>query len=125
MTNLMKFLQFTVSAFSNHVFPRPVLVRSFHSSNIGHEKVRHCYRPQTKLRKGYVFTPACWDTPPGQTPPLDRHDPGQTPPPLQTATAADSTPPTGMHSCERLILPHFLWLVHTRIMRNLWCRYRG
>ena len=42
------------------------------------------YRPQTKLRKGNVFTPvcqsfcsqggclcpsACWDTPPGQTPP--------------------------------------------------------
>ena len=46
------------------------------------------YRPQTKLRKGYFFTPvchcvhgmgacpsACWDTHP-----LGRHPPGQTPP---------------------------------------------
>ena len=70
-----------------------------------------CYRPQTKLRKGYVFTPvyhsvhgggavcpsASWDTPPGQTPPA-RHPPGQ-PHPQQTATAADGTHPTGMHSC--------------------------
>ena len=60
-----------------------------------------CYRPQTKLRKGTVFTPvcqslcsqggvylsACWDTPPGQThptlpwadtPPADGHCSGRT-----------------------------------------------
>ena len=71
------------------------------------------YRPQTKLRKGNVFTPvcqsfctqggvcpsACWntppwaDTPPGQTPPLGRH------PSHKMATAADDTHSTGMHSC--------------------------
>ena len=34
-----------------------------------------------------------WQTPPGQTPAL----PGETP--LETATAADGTHPTGMHSC--------------------------
>ena len=58
------------------------------------------YRPQTKLRKGYVFTSVChsvhWggclpqcmleythpqaDTPTGQTPPFGRHPPGQTRP---------------------------------------------
>ena len=80
------------------------------------------YRPQTKLRKGNVFTPVCqsfcsrgvclsayWDTPtwthtPGQTPPppLDTPSPWAdtpSPPPspfLQTATAADGTHPTGM-----------------------------
>ena len=51
------------------------------------------------------------DTPlgrsPGQTPPVGRHPhpradtptPGQTSPLQQTATAADGTHPTGMHSC--------------------------
>ena len=53
---------------------------------------KHFYRPQTKLRKGYVFTPVCHSvhggmsapvhagihtspvhTPPGQTPPKSRH----------------------------------------------------
>ena len=58
------------------------------------------YRPQTKLQKGYVFTPvshsihrrggllgvcpsACWDTPPG------RYHPGQTP---RTDTPCADTP---------------------------------
>ena len=70
---------------------------------------QHNYRPLTKLRKGNVFTPvcqsfcsqggvclsACWDT----------HPPGQTHPPcpvhagIDSATAADGTHPTGMHSC--------------------------
>ena len=36
--------------------------------------------------------------PPGKTPPR-HHSPGQKSPPLQTATAADATHPTGMHSC--------------------------
>ena len=63
------------------------------------------YRPQTKLRKGNVFTPVCqsfcsWGglsqcmlgyTPLGR-PPLGRH-------PQQKATAADGTHHTGMHSC--------------------------
>ena len=67
------------------------------------------YRPQTKLRKGNVFTPVCQlfcsrgevsasvhaGIPPwAGTPPLGRH------PPVQTATAADGTHPTGMHSCS-------------------------
>ena len=30
---------------------------------------------------------------------LSRHSPGQTPPPPETATAADGTHPTGMYSC--------------------------
>ena len=40
-------------------------------------------------------------TPPWeQTPPGSRHPPQeQTPPPQQTATVADGTHPTGMHSC--------------------------
>ena len=33
-----------------------------------------------------------------------RHPPGQTPPPQQTANAADGTHPTGMHSCLKLHL---------------------
>ena len=45
------------------------------------------YRP----RQGNVF----WQTP---SPP-GRHPTRQTPPPPKTATAADGTHPTGMHSC--------------------------
>ena len=37
--------------------------------------------------------------PPSGRPPLVRH-----PPPQQTATAADGTHPTGMHSCINLVL---------------------
>ena len=87
----------------------------------------------TSLRQGNVFTSVCHsvhrgclgghppraDTslgrqPPGQThrvdTPLGRQPPGQTPLPgqtllaQQTATAADGTHPTGMHSCLMLIL---------------------
>ena len=49
-----------------------------------------------------VCPSACCYTPPRQTPP-GQTPPRQTPPgrhPQQTATAADSTHPTGMHSCE-------------------------
>ena len=123
---------------------------------------KHFYRPQTKLRKGYVFTPVCHSvhggmsapvhagihtspvyTPPGQIPPKSRHPLGSRhspkgdtlrevdtpleadtppgsrhpleadtprsrhppapgsrhPPPMQKATVADGTLPTGMHSC--------------------------
>ena len=47
------------------------------------------------------------DTPLGRHP-LGRHPPGQTPPgqtphPPKMATAADSTHPTGMHSCIKLL----------------------
>ena len=41
------------------------------------------------------------------------HHPGQTPPwedtPQQTATAADRTHPTGMHSCLNKYLSKMLW----------------
>ena len=40
----------------------------------------------------------------------DTHTPGQTPP-GQTATAADGTHPTGMHSCWSLFpQPNILWI---------------
>ena len=90
----------------------------------------HNYRPQRSC-EGYVFTGVCLstggvgvsvsvhagihppgadtlpgaDTPPEQTPPRgadtsprSRHPP----PPRDTATAADGTHPTGMHSCFNL-----------------------
>ena len=59
--------------------------------------IKYLLRPQQKLRKGYVFTGVCLSTGgrgvhhPGQTPP-------HTPPPRQTATAADGTHATRMHS---------------------------
>ena len=76
----------------------------------------HFYRPQQQLRKGYVFmgvwlstrvevyTPrqsdiSPWaDTPSGRQTPSWADTPWQTPR-QQTATAADGTHPTGMHSC--------------------------
>ena len=92
-------------------------------SNQGSETLHFCflsdfYHPKKKLRKGDVFTPVyqsfCsqgsrwvpapvhagthphWaGTPPAQTPP--RAD--TLPHPQQTATAADGTHPTGMHTC--------------------------
>ena len=60
---------------------------------------------QTKLRKGNVFTPVCQSfCSAGGGGCLPQcmlgytNTPGQTPP-QQTATAADGTYPTGMHSC--------------------------
>ena len=49
---------------------------------------------------GGRFKPSSW----AHTP-LGRHPPGPTPPLSETATAADGTHPTGMHSCicRRLI----------------------
>ena len=47
------------------------------------------YRPQTKLRKGNVFTSVCQEFCPRGIPPT----------PHQTATAADGTHPIVMHSC--------------------------
>ena len=70
---------------------------------------QHNYRPLTKLRKGNVFTPVCQSfcsqgvsasvhagihNPPGQTHPLCPVHAG-----IDSATAADGTHPTGMHSC--------------------------
>ena len=56
------------------------------------------------LFTGGVCLSACWDTtPPDQAqPPKTRHPPGtrhHPPPGAETATAADGTHPTGMHSC--------------------------
>ena len=83
------------------------------------------YRPQRSC-EGYVFTgvclstggvclSACWDTTPRNRPPREqtppqqtsladtsgRHPPGTPPvrPPGETATAADGTHPTRIHSC--------------------------
>ena len=77
----------------------------------------NCYRPQTKLQKGNVFTSVCQEFCPRgggctHTPWADTHPAGQTPhpppwpdtTPQQTATGADGTLPTGMHSCSVLIL---------------------
>ena len=52
----------------------------------------------TELRKGYGFTGVCHSVHRGMYPSMHwgRQPPGQTPP---TATAADGTHPTGMHSC--------------------------
>ena len=44
-----------------------------------------------------------WSTPREQTPPR-RRPPGSRPPPGETATAADGTHPTGMHSCLLLFI---------------------
>ena len=71
------------------------------------------YRPQTKLRKGNVFTSVChvFCVPPRQTRQTPPPTPDHTPPP-QTTNAADGTHPTGMHSCffficwKRSTLPH-------------------
>ena len=68
-------------------------------------------------------------SPTGQTPPLGRHPPGRHPPwpdnpppadnPLQTATAADGTHLTGMHSC-------FIRISHCHnLKRALCCRLFG
>ena len=45
-----------------------------------------------------------WPHPHGQTPTS-----GQTPPPRQTATAADGPHPTGIHSCLNINLVSYIW----------------
>ena len=67
---------------------------------------RHFYHPQRSC-EGYVFTGIClskggrvclsawWDTTPREQTPPEADTP-----PRDTATAADSTHPTGMHSCQ-------------------------
>ena len=83
----------------------------------GEQSRSNLYRPQRSC-EGYVFTPvchsvhmggvclsACWDTtPPPGVSPRSRHPPPGADPswagtPQQTATVADGTHPTGMHSC--------------------------
>ena len=94
-----------------------------------HEKeaILGFYRPQTKLRNGYVFTPVChsvhggW----GLSAPvhagiyrhLGRQPPGRRPlscpvhAGIHMATAADGTHPTGMHSCFSFFFAQLLWFL--------------
>ena len=59
------------------------------------------------------------DTTPGQTPPRQTPPPhGQTPPHQQTATAADGTHPTGMHSCLLKDCTYFMSVLCTFYSRN-------
>ena len=59
-----------------------------------------CYRPQMKLRKGNVFTSVCQEFyPQGACTPPWAGTPLADPPSQQTASAADGTHLTGMHSC--------------------------
>ena len=74
------------------------------------------YRPQQYLRKGYVFTGVCDSVQGG----VSQHALGQTPPhlgrhPPPTATAADGTHPTGMHSIS---LTFGFWGVSDAIVPN-------
>ena len=69
-----------------HLFP-------FDMSHAHNHYPLNNYRPQTKLRKGYVFTPVChsvhrgggicpsgfWNTPPWADTPLAKHPPGGDP----------------------------------------------
>ena len=64
------------------VLPRLILKEKSNSE----EYERYFYRPQTKLRKGYVFTPVRHSVHGGCLPPREADTP-----PQQTATAADGT----------------------------------
>ena len=60
---------------------------------------RHTPRQTPLGRHPHGHTPPLGQTPPSPgRQPLGRH----LPPPQQTATAADGTHPTGMHSCTKL-----------------------
>ena len=69
---------------------------------------RLCFYTCVSVHGGGGCLPQCMLGPPEQTPPRGRHPPEQTPPwqqtpptrTQQTATAADGTHPTGMHSCS-------------------------
>ena len=73
--------------------------------------------------QGGVCLSACWDTTPPstqeqappqeQTPPLGPDPPSRHPPPTQqTATVADGTHPTGMHSCFHMFFDLFRFRFH-------------
>ena len=85
---------------------------------------RLCFYTCVSVHRGVCLS-ACWDTTPPrsrqpppweqaapreQAPPLgagtpqNRHPPEQATPPQQTATVADGTHPTGMHSCFHNII---------------------
>ena len=72
-----------------------------------HAGIPHPPTPRDQVHP-WEQTPPGADTPLEQTPPGSRHPPGaDTPSPRDTATAADGTHPTGMHSClKRLCLTY-------------------
>ena len=89
------------------------------------------YRPQTKLRKGNVFTSVCQEfclqgggvhPPCRHAPPRPNMPPGQKPPPRQTATAADGTHPTGMHCCLTIAILQYLNRNRTKCDPNSFLR---
>ena len=88
------------------------------------------------LFTGGVCLSACWEqTSPRTRPPWDRHTPReQAPPwdqtlpesrhpPWQTATAADSTHPTGMHSFKQECIP--VGCILTTAVAATRCQYQG
>ena len=85
------------------------------------------YRPQTKLRKGNLFTSVCWEFcpqgggvhPPRQNPPPSRHPPGQTPTLGRHTLWADTIPP-GRWILQRMahILQEFILVFHIYICRS-------
>ena len=81
------------------------------------------YRTRKKLRKGNVFTPLSHSVHMGglpqcmlgYTPPPTRPPWADTPRPKQTATAADGTHPTGMHSCFFFVFVLKIFVGHMSI----------
>ena len=76
---------------------------------------KHIYTfllPANEVCEGYVFTGVCLSTGGGCPGPgaggcVSEPALRQTPPSQQTATAADGTHPTGMHSCLKIGIVHF------------------
>ena len=67
----------------------------------------------------WADTPLARHSPHRQTPPGQTHPPGQTLP-QQMATAADSTHPTGMHSCWYLsLIGYLLGTSHTKVNQRV------
>ena len=60
-----------------------------------------------------------WGGCPGPGGCIPRCTEADTPPPQQTATAADGTHPTGMHSCSNINTPHFIFFCeHRSLLQN-------
>ena len=70
------------------------------------ERARASLSSATVVVERLFFTGVCLSTGAGLHPPgrHRRHPPRQTPPTRQTATAANGTHPTGMHSCFTILL---------------------
>ena len=69
---------------------------------------------------GGVCLSACWDTTPqSRHPPEQNHPPPRSRHPQETATVADGTHPTGMHSCVNNWIwntSHYWWLFRITLM---------